>query len=67
MLNFTPGMNRYTCGVIVRDLINRARRWMFYKGLTAKDLVVSSVCLLMLFAVIVIFSFSFFAVEELVK
>jgi len=40
---------------------------MFYKGITLKDLVASSVCLVMLLAAIVIFSLSLFAAEELVK
>ena len=60
-------MNRYTCGVTVRDLIREVREWMFYKGVTLRDLVLSSASLLMLFAVIVILSFSFFAAQELVK
>jgi hypothetical protein len=51
----------------VRDLINRVRRRMFYKGITLKDLAVSSVCLIILFSVIVIFSLSLFAAEDLAK
>ena len=60
-------MNRYKRGDNVRDLIVKVRRWLFYKGITLKDIVVSSGALLMLLAVVVIFSFSFFAGQELVK
>ena len=49
------------------DLIAKVRRRLFYKGISLRDLAVSSTALLVLLAVIVIFSFSLFTVEELVK
>jgi len=60
-------MNRYKRGDNVRDLIVKVRRRLFYKGISVKDLVVSSTALLVLLAVIVIFSFSLFTAGELVK
>ncbi len=60
-------MNRYKRGDNVRDLILKARRWIFYKGISLKDILVSSMALSILLAVIAIFAFSLFSAEELVK
>ena len=51
----------------MRDLIIKVRRWIFYKGISLRDLVVSFLALLVLLSVIVIFSFSFFAMESVIQ
>ena len=67
MLILIQRVNRYKRGDKVRDLLVKVKRWLFYKGITLKDLAVSSFSLLVLLAVVVIFGMSLFFPEELVK
>ena len=60
-------VNRYKCGDNVRDLILKARRWIFYKGISLKDILISSMALSILIAIIAIFAFSLLSPGELVK